>query len=427
MPDTFRVGPGPVRLHLKIENTRERRTDPERHRHPARHRRARADRSSCPTTTTRGSTGPPIPPRARRRCSRSAARSAGSPPRAGSRRRTIVIAAWDAEEYTLTGSTEWGEENETDLKRERRRLHQRGRGDPRPDVFAVRLAPALRRDPRGRARRAGSRARRARASRIRWRRERAASSGSRATRRRRAPRDELPVSILGSGSDYTVFFNHLGIASADLVFDGPYGVYHSVYDTYHWMETEGDPGFLYHAAMAQYAGVLALRFANADVLPFDAAAYGREIAGYARELAGAPAANAGRARSSRRWREGRAPGAGRRGRAEVHRRGPCREPRDGRAVARRATRGCSRSSGTPRSGRACPDRPWFRHLIYAPLPSYAAETLPAIRESPDRRARRTRRGREIERLGKKLDAATAAARKLSGPPASPPRPTPRRR
>ena len=53
----------------------------------------------------------------------------------------------------------------------------------------------------------------------------------------------------------------------DLVFDGPYGVYHSVYDTHRWMATQGDPGFLYHAAMAKYAGMLALRFANADALP----------------------------------------------------------------------------------------------------------------------------------------------------------------
>ena len=118
--------------------------------------------------------------------------------------------------------------------------------------------------------------------------------------------------MLGSGSDYTVFFNHLGVASTDLVFDGPYGVYHSVYDTYAWMATQGDPGFRYHAAMAKYAGLLALRFANADLLPFDAAAYGREIARYAAAWTCLPGSKPLRrgARGSRR--EGPRRGASRR-------------------------------------------------------------------------------------------------------------------
>ena len=52
--------------------------------------------------------------------------------------------------------------------------------------------------------------------------------------------------------------NHLGVPSTDLVFDGPYGVYHSVYDTYGWMASQGDPGFRYHAGMARYAGLVDL-------------------------------------------------------------------------------------------------------------------------------------------------------------------------
>ena len=90
--------------------------------------------------------------------------------------------------------------------------------------------------------------------------------------------EDLPVAILGSGSDYTVFFNRLGIASLDLVFDGPYGVYHSVI-TLHWMATVGiratDP-----RAIARW-GSLALRFANADLIPLDAPAYGKNFARYA--------------------------------------------------------------------------------------------------------------------------------------------------
>lgn len=75
--------------------------------------------------------------------------------------------------------------------------------------------------------------------------------------------------ILGSGSDYTVFLDALGITSSDLGFGGPYGVYHSVYDDFYWMEHFGDPEFKYHQACAQYLGLLAMRVADARVLPFN--------------------------------------------------------------------------------------------------------------------------------------------------------------
>jgi N-acetylated-alpha-linked acidic dipeptidase len=234
----------------------------------------------------------------------------------------------------------------------------------------------------------------------------------------------LPVAILGSGSDYTVFFNRLGISSADLVFDGPYGVYHSVYDTYGWMASVGDPGFRYHAGMARMAGLLALRFANADVLPFDAAAYGREIARYAEQLrpGAAPAeseALSALARRARAWSAAAAEAAGNIGGRLASGRITAGERAGANAWLLSLERAMCDGGGLPR-------RPWFRHLIYAPLPSYKAETLPAIREaladggvaSP---------AAEIERLGRKLDAATAAARRLSGPPAARPSPTPRRR
>ena len=54
-----------------------------------------------------------------------------------------------------------------------------------------------------------------------------------------------------------------------LQFDGPYGVYHSMYDNYYWMNHFGDPDYKYHATMSALWGVTALRLAQADVLPFD--------------------------------------------------------------------------------------------------------------------------------------------------------------
>ena len=94
----------------------------------------------------------------------------------------------------------------------------------------------------------------------------------------------VTVGNLGSGSDYTPFIQHLGVPSTDIGSSGPYGVYHSIYDNHEWVRRFGDPGFQYHAAMASLWGVAALRLANADVLPFDYAAYGRDLAVYIDEV-----------------------------------------------------------------------------------------------------------------------------------------------
>src|SRR4030095_2651466 len=88
---------------------------------------------------------------------------------------------------------------------------------------------------------------------------------------------------LGSGSDYTVFLNFLGIPVADLTFNGPYGVYHSVYDSFAWVDRIGDPGYYYHAAMARYWAVAALMLAECDYVPLDYAAYAREVQSYVDE------------------------------------------------------------------------------------------------------------------------------------------------
>eukprot|EP00475_Leptophrys_vorax_P039791 TRINITY_DN724_c0_g1_i2.p1 TRINITY_DN724_c0_g1~~TRINITY_DN724_c0_g1_i2.p1 ORF type:complete len:655 (+),score=174.54 TRINITY_DN724_c0_g1_i2:1585-3549(+) len=92
--------------------------------------------------------------------------------------------------------------------------------------------------------------------------------------------------VLGSGSDYTVFLHHLGVASADFSFAGgdKYGVYHSVYDSFYWMEQFGDPHFKLHQTMAQFWGLTALRLAEAAVLPFDYSFYASQLASYLDEV-----------------------------------------------------------------------------------------------------------------------------------------------
>ncbi len=89
---------------------------------------------------------------------------------------------------------------------------------------------------------------------------------------------------IGSGSDHTVFLNFVGMPVIGLQFDGDYGVYHSAYDDFYWMNHFGDPGYRYHTLMSQLWGVTALRLANADLLPFDFASYASNIRQFVNEL-----------------------------------------------------------------------------------------------------------------------------------------------
>jgi N-acetylated-alpha-linked acidic dipeptidase len=164
--------------------------------------------------------------------------------------------------------------------------------------------------------------------------------------------------------------------------------------------------------MARLVGVIALRFANADLLPFDASAYGREIAAYAKELAASPT---GRALA-----------------ADLARLSAAADNWSKEAKASQNAVGAALASGGADAGRVravnawllgleravsdpagLPGRPWFRHLIYAPLPSYAAETLPSIREAALRGDGAAARA-EILRLESKLERAAEEARRLRG-------------
>ena len=412
MADTYRLGPGPVRLHLSVENTRERRTirnvigvlrgtdEPDRQVLLSNHHDAWVYGAVDPASGTATMI--------------SLARALGTLAKQGLRpRRTIVFGNWDAEEYTLTGSTEWGEENAADLARNaviciNVDASTSGRSfsaSASPLVFAaIRETAADVPDPGSPGKSIADT----------WR-ENAGQTNVRSYATG-ATGDALPIAVLGSGSDYTVFFNHLGVSSADLVFDGPYGVYHSVYDDYAWMATAGDPGFLYHAGMARYAGVLALRFANADVLPFDARAYGNEIARYAEELArDARAASlvadlSALSRQASAWSQ--AAGTAQTGFLKRAQTGNL--PATTRAAVNDWLLSMERALLDPQG---LPERPWFRHLVYAPLPSYAAETLPAVREAVVAGNAAGAR-REIAKLQERLAAATTAARSIEAVPAA---------
>jgi N-acetylated-alpha-linked acidic dipeptidase len=96
----------------------------------------------------------------------------------------------------------------------------------------------------------------------------------------------LTLVALGSGSDYSPFFQHLGIPSLDLSFggEGDGGEYHSIYDSYDHYIRFKDPGFAYGIVLAKVAGRVTLRLANAEVLPFDFISFHRTVSGYQTEL-----------------------------------------------------------------------------------------------------------------------------------------------
>lgn len=333
------------------------------------------------------------------------ARAFGKMLREGFRpRRTIVFGSWDAEEYTLTGSTEWGEQYEDDLKKNAVACLNVDSATSGRNL-SVSLVPSLLRaviEASSAVRDPAS----GQSLYERW----AAERGGLNIRSYAVPgagAGGVPFGILGGGSDFMVFLQHDGVPSVDLSFDGPYGVYHSLYDDFDWMKKFGDPGFEYHAAMSRLWGVLALRLAGADIEPFDYAAYASEIEAYLNSLKGLAPPDFVSSEldplieRTRRWRAASAATT-----AQLDTWRASTQPPDAAAAA--YLNAClmneERALLDPEG---IPGRPWFRHLVYAPLPSYEAETLPALREALA--ARDLNRARtQAARLAAALDRATVA-------------------
>lgn len=191
-------------------------------------------------------------------------------------KRTLVFCDWDGEEYALTGSTEWAEQYADELKKNAiayLNVDSSTSGSDFDGSASGSLAPALvelshsLRTPSGKTLFDDWHATRAREL------HKASVTDS-----------ELVETRIGSGSDHTVFLNYLGIPTMLLEFNGPYGVYHSAYDDFYWMNHFGDPGYRYHALMTQLWGALSLRLADSDVLPYDFAFYAQQIRLYVHEL-----------------------------------------------------------------------------------------------------------------------------------------------
>jgi N-acetylated-alpha-linked acidic dipeptidase len=195
-------------------------------------------------------------------------------------RRTVIVCSWDGEEVGLTGSTEWGEQFADDLRKKAVAYLNvdEATSGPNFDGSAVAsLAPMLvetsrsLQDPSGKSLYDA------------W--KLSAAQGRKEAKDDREVTDaNLADTRIGSGSDHTVFLNYVGVPVMGLDFEGPYGVYHSMYDDFYWMNHFGDPGYRYHVLMSQLWGTLALRLANADLLPFDFAAYADNVRQFVAEL-----------------------------------------------------------------------------------------------------------------------------------------------
>jgi N-acetylated-alpha-linked acidic dipeptidase len=299
-------------------------------------------------------------------------------------KRTIVFSSWDAEEEGLMGSTEWGEDNAQKLQNAaayfnidvavsgkkfgasgvpslKEFIREITKTVPSPEggtVYDAWRKTSQPKDSNGHAQE---------------------SAGGPSRTPIASARGDVPVGDLGSGSDYTVFLQHLGVPSTDIGSNGDYGVYHSVFDNFAWFKKFGDPDFLYEQEMARIYGLEVLRMADADVLPYDYEDYGKEISAYieaaknkAQDKFGDKAPDFGAAFTGARHLEE----AGAK-MLQKQRKMPA-DPSRINAKLRDAERALLIPEGLP-------NRPWFHHAIYAPgqYTGYAAVVIPGINEAID--------------------------------------------
>ena len=177
--------------------------------------------------------------------------------------RTVVFATWDAEEWGLIGSTEWVEELEDSL-RSKAVAYINEDGTFSGTSFNGAGSPSLKPLFRAAARAVPD----------------PVGPGSVYDvwlKSKNGDTTALTFGNLGGGSDFAGFYHHLGIPSGGIGFDGPDGIYHSMYDSYDWMTRFGDPGYRSHRAGAQLVSVILGRLANSEILPLDYANFGVEM------------------------------------------------------------------------------------------------------------------------------------------------------
>src|ERR1035441_1873161 len=311
-------------------------------------------------------------------------------------RRTLVVCSWDGEEVGLTGSTEWGEQFADELRAKAVAYINVDEATSGPNFHAqavASLAPMLVETSRSLNDPSGKTLYDA------WKetiaREKTEGNQSGQFSSSGIIDESLADTRIGSGSDHTVFLNFIGMPVLGLGFDGDYGVYHSAYDDFYWMNHFGDPGYKYHTLMSQLWGVPALRRANADLLPFDFASYASNVRQFVNELA--------KANEKTMW--GQPPSAVQPGEAgqPMLALKPILDAVDafeaaGKRLNESITRKLSSEKIDPKLAETLnhgmmqvernwlnpdgiPGRPWFKHILYGARFTYAHLELPGLTEA----------------------------------------------
>jgi N-acetylated-alpha-linked acidic dipeptidase len=323
-------------------------------------------------------------------------------------KRRIVFCSWDAEEEGLIGSTEWAEGHANHLARAVAYFNTDvGVSGPNFEAAAV---PSLKEFVRDVTKQVPS----PKGGTVYevWKKTQAEAAAHRqgpeeehTARDNAAIGNDVRIGDLGSGSDFTPFIQHLGVPSTDVGSNGPYGVYHSVFDNFAWFVMNADPTFVYEQEMARIFGLEVLNMADADVLPYDYVTYGKEIAAYLDDaqkkakdagmnaLDFAPAQAAAQkfillAQQVQQRQEH--PGSWSTGdlaafNAQL------------RAV-----------EGDFLSDQGLPGRPWYKHTIYAPgeYTGYAAVVIPGVNEAID--------AKDLARAQQQMTALTDAINRADG-------------
>jgi N-acetylated-alpha-linked acidic dipeptidase len=416
LPITYRTGPGPARVHLKVSFDWKL--------VPANDVIARIEGSVWPNEwVIRGNhsdawvNGAEDPVSGLVAMLEEARAVGALVERGGRQKRTIVFCAWDGEEQGLLGSTEWAETHAEELSAKavayvntdgNGRGFLNAGGSHTLEALVSGAASAVD-DPEKKI----TVLRRARLKQI---------ADAKTPEDRKAARDRagLRIEALGSGSDFTPFLQHLGIASLNLGFGGEDegGIYHSIYDDFSWYTNFSDTDFVYSRALAQTAGTLVLRLADADVLPLDFTAQAEAIARYVREVSELADTKRRDAEETNQRIEENLPwsvadpkkpfvapkaeapvphfdfsplqnasdaltaaaGAYSRAFDEAFAPGAPKLPAERLAALNAVLASFERSLTSPEG---LPGRPWYRHYVYAPgaYTGYGVKTLPAVREA----------------------------------------------
>lgn len=446
LPITYHIGPGPAKVHLKVEfnwdivpiydviGMMKGAQFPDEWIVRGNHHDAWVNGANDPTSGQ-------VAMMAEARAVGELARTGWKP------KRTIVYCAWDAEEQGLIGSTEWVETYADELKK-KAVVYVNTDGNARGflsvggshtlEKFVNQVARDVT-DPQKKV----SVAERLRARRI--------VHGSEEDRRDVRERPDLRIYALGSGSDYTPFIQHLGVACLNIGYggEGEGGEYHSIYDSFDHYTRFMDPRFDYGIALAQTTGRVVLRMAQEDILPFEFRNLAETVGRYVKEVMKLADDMRGETEEkNRRIRErsfeldadptrtyvvpkpdsavpyiGFAPLQNAVARLEerakafedalnrlhAHDRGLSPGARKNlNSVFINCERAFTRAGGLP-------GRPWFVHQIYAPgqYTGYGVKTLPAVREAIEQRDWKEANeqvelvARTIEGFSKEIDRAIA--------------------